>query len=80
MLRCNEVAMILASDQLQDAGWMRRLSLRMHLAMCRRCRRYAKQIALLGDQARRMWTATAADESALQRIEETLRNRSADGS
>ncbi len=64
---------MLASDQLQDAGWIRRLSLRMHLAMCRFCRRYARQLDLLGTEARRSWTATDADESALQRIEQALR-------
>ncbi len=80
MLRCSEIARIVASDEFRDAGWIRRLSLRMHLAMCRHCRRYARQINLLGAEARRSWTATDADESALQRIEETLRNRSSDGS
>ena len=73
MLRCNEVARMLASDQLQDAGWIRRFSLRMHLAMCRHCRRYARQLDLIGAEARRSWTATDADESALQRIEQALR-------
>ncbi len=80
MLRCNEVARMVASDEFRDAGWVRRLSLRMHLAMCRRCRRYARQINLLGAEARRSWTATDADESALQRIEQALRDRSPNGS
>lgn len=66
---------MLASDQLQDAGWIRRLSLRMHLAMCRHCRRYARQLDRLGAEARRSWTATDADEAALQRIEQALRKR-----
>ena len=73
MLRCNELVRMLASDQFQDASRIRRFSLRMHLAMCRHCRRYARQLDLIGAEARRSWTATDADESALQRIEQALR-------
>ena len=76
MLRCSEVARMVASDEFRDAGWIRRLSLRMHLAMCRHCRRFARQVDRLGTEARRSWTATDADESALQRIEQALRDRS----
>lgn len=75
MLRCNELARMLASDQFRDAGWIRRLSVRMHLAMCRHCRRYARQLDLLGAEARRSCTATDADETALRRIEQALRKR-----
>ncbi len=66
---------MVASDQLQDANWIRRLSFRIHLAMCRHCRRYAKQLDLIGAEARQSWNATDADESALQRIERALRKR-----
>ncbi len=74
MLRCREVARILASDQLRDASWIRRLSMRIHLAMCRHCGRYGKQLDLIGTEVRRSSAATDADESALQRIEQALRN------
>ena len=76
MLRCNEIARLVASDQFRDASWMRRMSLRMHLAMCHRCRRYARQIERLGVELRRAFTATDEDEAALQRIEQALRDRS----
>jgi hypothetical protein len=75
MLSCTEVARILASDQLRDASWKRRFSLRIHLLMCRHCGRYAKQLGLIGTKARQPWTATDADESALKRIEQNLRKR-----
>ena len=75
MLRCSELARRVASDEFSNASWMRKLSLRMHLAMCHHCRRYARQIDLLGAQARRLWTITDAEESALQRIEQALRDR-----
>ena len=82
MLRCNELARRVATDEFSNASWMRRLSLRMNLAMCRHCRRYARQIDRLGAEIRRSWTATDADESALRRIEQALRDRasSADSS
>lgn len=75
MLRCNEVARILASDELQDAGWMRRLSMRLHLAMCRHCGRYARLIDRLGAEVRQSSVATEEDEAALQRIEQALQDR-----
>ena len=45
---------------------------------CRHCRRYAKQIDRLGAEARQSWVPTDADESALKRIEQALKERSAD--
>lgn len=75
MLSCVEVARILASDHHPDANWIRRLSLRLHLVMCRHCRRYDKQLDLIGTEARRSCETTDADESALQRIEQALRKR-----
>jgi len=75
MLSCAEVSRILASDHHRDTNWIRRLSLRLHLAMCRHCRRYEKQLDMIGIEARRSCKTTDEDESALQRIEQALRKR-----
>ncbi len=52
MMSCRQVSRMIASDQLAAAGWRARLAVRPHLLMCRHCRRYAAQLAAIGDAAR----------------------------
>ncbi len=52
MLRCKQVTMMVASDDLVDAGPWLRLKIRLHLMMCRHCTRYAEQIRAIGVKAR----------------------------
>ena len=52
MIRCQEVATLISTDALPALGVWRRLSVRLHLMMCRHCRRFASQVALLGRMAR----------------------------
>lgn len=54
MLRCNEVAAIVGSDELETAGWRRRWAVKLHLMMCHHCRRYARQIAAVGELTRKL--------------------------
>ncbi len=77
MLRCNEVARILASDLLDDLAWGRRLALQMHLLMCRHCRRYARQLRAIGTAARRLWGEESVDPSTLERLERGILRDSA---
>jgi predicted anti-sigma-YlaC factor YlaD len=72
MLRCREVVHLVASDELAGSGWMRRLAVRMHLAMCRHCRRYAKQIRDLGRAAREIWPSGIENDESVRRIEEAV--------
>jgi hypothetical protein len=44
MLSCREVTSLTASDRLASAGFRQRLAVRLHLLMCRHCRRYARQL------------------------------------
>jgi predicted anti-sigma-YlaC factor YlaD len=67
MLRCNEVAAIVGSGELDEAGWRRRLSVRLHLMMCRHCRRYARQIAALGELTRKLVGREAETRDELER-------------
>lgn len=49
MLNCRQVteqASALIDDEL---GWAQRLQMRLHLAMCRHCRRFVNQLRLLRD-------------------------------
>ncbi len=69
MLSCKDVATAIASDGLACRGWRHRLQVRLHLLVCRHCRRYAAQIRALGAAARGLFAAEAADEVALERLE-----------
>jgi hypothetical protein len=50
MLKCKEIAGMLASDGLETAPWTRRLAVRLHLAMCRHCLE-ASILSSAGDRA-----------------------------
>jgi predicted anti-sigma-YlaC factor YlaD len=51
MIQCKEVAALLSTDQLLSQSAWRRLAVRVHLMMCRHCRRFARQLALLQQMA-----------------------------
>ena len=72
MLNCRELTRMLASDELVEAGWSQRWRGRIHLLMCRHCRRYATQLRALGAGARRGWGAEAEDAERLTRLESRI--------
>ncbi|MGI8958310.1 MAG: zf-HC2 domain-containing protein [Bryobacteraceae bacterium] len=45
MLRCREVSELLSRDELGGAPRWTRLAVKVHLAMCRHCSRFARQLA-----------------------------------
>ncbi len=76
MMTCREVASLIASDGLEGAWWGRRLGVRLHLLMCRHCRRYAEQLRAIGAGARKHWGRQAEDSETLQRLERDILGRS----
>ena len=74
MLKCKELARLVASDELEDARLATRLSVRLHLVMCRHCRRYAAQIRALGEAARRALSREdpGSNADAVERIKRSL--------
>ncbi len=44
MLRCSEIVRLISSDEYLSAGLLKRLGIRLHLAMCKNCTRYSKQL------------------------------------
>ena len=52
MLRCNEVTRLCASEDIRGAPWRTRIAVRLHLVMCRNCRRYVRELASIGAAAR----------------------------
>ena len=55
MISCREVTRTISSGELEAAAWPRRLRVKLHLLMCRHCRRYARQLEKLGAAARDLW-------------------------
>ena len=68
MLTCKEVSRAIASDQLATTGWRERLSLRLHLLMCRHCRRYSRQMHEIGAAARRIMGTELPDRESRERL------------
>ena len=76
MPSCKEVTTAVASDELARRPWGERLMMRLHLMMCWHCRRYAAQLAAIGDAARRLYRRQPPpDESLQQSILDSLRKR-----
>lgn len=70
MLRCNEVTRLHASEEIQGAPWRTRIAVRLHLLMCRSCRRYVKELAAIGHATRRL---THMGQETPEQIESLLR-------
>ncbi len=75
MIRCKEVATLLSTDQLAFQPVWRRVAVRVHLMMCRHCRRFARQMALLTKAAASLGATFDAEVGAdfSQRVQERLR-------
>ena len=75
MPTCKDVATAIGQDDLRAVPWWRGLTLRLHLLMCRHCRRYAAQIRAIGTAARRLFREHGEDPRALERLKETILGR-----
>ncbi len=80
MPSCKEVARLIASEELADAGRSKRALVRIHLLMCRHCRRYAAQLRAIGAAAQDRWDTRPADRKALERLERSILERCLDAS
>ena len=75
MLTCKEFSRALASDELENAPWTRRLAVRFHLLMCRHCRRYRAQLQAIGAMERDMFGGQSGDEETLERLQKSILNK-----
>ena len=57
MMTCKDVSTFVSAGDLQAASLARRLSVGMHLAMCRHCRAFRRQLIAIGDAARALSAA-----------------------
>ncbi|HUP46636.1 MAG TPA: zf-HC2 domain-containing protein [Thermoanaerobaculia bacterium] len=76
MLTCREVTAMIASDELPRRSWRDRLGVRLHLMMCRHCRRYAAQLAAIGRAVQRIYRGDESPPDSLERsVLDSLRKR-----
>ena len=72
MLTCRDAARLLAQDEMGTSR-VERVGLRLHLLMCRFCRRYKAQLGALGEGCReRFGTAAEEDPAVLARLEQSI--------
>jgi len=70
-LNCKQVTHIVATGEIEELSWPRRLEMRFHLMMCKHCREYTTQILALGRGARRLF-GFADDPVILERLENEI--------
>jgi anti-sigma factor ChrR (cupin superfamily) len=78
MKTCQEVSRSVASDALATAGWRERLSIKLHLLMCRHCRRYARQLEAIGGATRRILSKHRLDHHSRERLRSSILNLTPD--
>ena len=61
MMKCREVSGLVSTGDVETAPLRQRLGVWLHIAMCRHCRRFQRQLHQLRWRAR-----TAADEAAAE--------------
>ncbi len=78
MLKCRDLTKLIASGEIEDLGFMKRMEIQFHLFMCKHCRQYMGQIRLIGKGAKKMAAETEPDQEQLQRLEKDICNRICD--
>jgi len=61
MMTCRDVALQLSRDDLNRQALMTRASVALHLAMCRHCRAFARQLTWLTRASRQLGDALAGE-------------------
>ncbi len=60
MYRCSEVVRLISSDEYMAAGILKKLQIRLHLAMCENCSKYVRQLRALAAAVRRSGASVPA--------------------
>ncbi len=72
MLNCKDVAHLVASDEFATAGPFMKFRVRMHLFMCRSCRRYVQQLRIIGEAAKEKWHKLVPSQDVINRLENSI--------
>ncbi len=71
MLKCKQVTHIIATGEIEELSWMKRIEMRMHLMMCNHCREYVSQIFAMGRGVKRLF-GQEEDPETLARMERDI--------
>lgn len=63
MMTCREVSSLVSKGDIESASIARRMAVWLHLAMCRHCRAFRRQMALIGRASRLVGEAFAGEPS-----------------
>ena len=76
MMTCKEVSRRVAEGALDDGPGLERLGLWLHFLICAGCRRFRRQVGLLGE-AMRLWRAglRRPDDARRREFEKTVLSR-----
>lgn len=82
MLPCKEIVRILSSDE--KIGFLRKLELKMHLAMCNHCSAYRKHLESMKNGFKNLFSKiTATDSNTVRNLESkiisNIKKRSGEG-
>lgn len=72
MLSCKEITRLCASEDIRRASLARRAAVRLHLLMCRHCRRYVRELSAIGVASRRVFAKPIVYLSTRSALEERL--------
>jgi hypothetical protein len=75
MLKCQDIAKIVATEGAGDLSLLRKMELRLHMMMCIHCRNYLRQIKALGEGARRLAAGAEPSTRELEELEQEICNR-----
>jgi hypothetical protein len=72
MPTCRDVSRSIAAGDVDCLPIFRRLLVGLHVRMCGRCARFARELRRIGQAARTRWSPTAQDREALDRVERVV--------
>lgn len=72
MMKCKDASHLVASGAAAELGFLKRLELRLHLAVCRRCAAYARRIRTLGAGMRKLAGIDEPSNAELENLEHRI--------
>ena len=72
MPTCRNVSRLIAAGEVESLPLLRRLSIKLHVSMCRHCARFARELRRIGEAARMQWSARGEDSEVIARLERSV--------
>ncbi len=72
MPTCRDVSRLIAAGEVESLPFSRRLLVTLHVSMCGRCARFARELRRIGEAARGRWQSGAEERVTLDRLERVV--------